>query len=235
VHTWLHNGFLNIDEKKMSKSLGNFFTMKDVLARFDAEVVRFFLLSSHYRSPINFSDAALAESERRVEYLFETMRRLQELGEAHASDAGDVLEPARVDGGRSAFEDAMDDDFNTAAAIGHLSDLTRFANELLEKPQGVDKQKAARTLRRLRSHLSEAGSVLGLFQAQPDEWLSRQRSKAASLRGIDPARVAALIDERSEARKAKDFARADRVRETLKEMGVVLEDTAKGTRWKVGS
>jgi cysteinyl-tRNA synthetase len=235
VHTWLHNGFLNIDEKKMSKSLGNFFTMKDVLARFDAEVVRFFLLSSHYRSPINFSDAALAESERRVEYLFETMRRLQELGEAPASDAGDVLEPARVDGGRSAFEDAMDDDFNTAAAIGHLSDLTRFANELLEKPKGVDKQKAARTLRRLRSHLSEAGSVLGLFQAQPDEWLSRQRSKAASLRGIDPERVAALIVERSEARKAKDFARADRVRETLRELGVVLEDTAHGTRWKVGS
>src|SRR5207248_9472046 len=117
--------------------------IKDVLARFPADAVRYLLLTSHYRSPISFSDAGLEQAEKRVEYCYETLRRLDDLGEG---EEGDLFDPARVDGARDAFLEAMDDDFNTAAALGHLADLFRFANELAEKTAGVDKKKAARTL-----------------------------------------------------------------------------------------
>ena len=234
VKTWLHNGFLNVDERKMSKSLGNFFTIKEVLARFDAEVVRYFMLSSHYRSPITFSDVALDEAEHRLEYLFETLAKLEDLPALSMEDAsGAILDAARVDGARESFLEALDDDFNTAGAIGHLSELTRFANELLEKPKGVDRKQAARTLVRLHAHLRDAGAVLGLFQKPAEAWLSQHRARGAAQKGIEPARVDALIAERADARKGRDFKRADEVRDTLKALGVVLEDTPKGTRWKV--
>jgi cysteinyl-tRNA synthetase len=228
---WLHNGFLTIDEEKMSKSLGNFFTIKDVLARFDAEAVRYFLLTSHYRSPINFSEAALAQATKRLEYLYETLRSIDDLGPGEVE--GEVLEPARIEGARTAFLEAMDDDFNTAAALGHLSDLMRFANELLEKPKGVDRRKAVRTLRRLGREGRELGGILGLFPHAPEEWLSRRRARAAQERGLDPAEVERLVAERAQARRVKDFARADQVREELRARGVTLEDTPRGTRWKV--
>jgi cysteinyl-tRNA synthetase len=228
---WLHNGFLTIDEEKMSKSLGNFFTIRDVLAKYDAEAVRYFVLQSHYRSPLNFSDVALEQAEKRVEYFYETLRKLDELPRSEAG--GELLDPARVEAARAAFLEAMDDDFNTAAALGHLSDLMRFANELLEKPKGVDKQKAARTLGRLQAEARELGGSLGFFARSPEEWLSSRRTRAAAQLGVEPSEVERLIGERAAARQAKDFARADQVREELRARRVVLEDTPRGTRWRI--
>ncbi len=222
---WMHHGFVEIDNEKMSKSLGNFFTLRDVIAKYDAEVMRLFYLGTHYRNPINYSDAILDEAERRLGYLYETLERVDGLaaGTSPAGEGGAVVEDARR---------ALDDDFNAPQVLGVLAEAFTAANALADrkgKKTPEDKAKLAAFARDAR----EVGTELGILQRTPAEALRAIRAKAAARRGIDPTAVEAKLAERAAARKAKDFARGDAIRDELLAMGVAIMDGPAGTTWKI--
>ncbi len=226
ARTWMHHGFVEIDSQKMSKSLGNFFTVREVLAKFDAEVMRVFLLNTHYRNPVNYSDVELAQAERRLVYLYETLEKVDRLAEGGtaAEDGGDDL----VERSRA----ALDDDFNTAVVLGVLADAFTAANALADrkgKKTPEDRAKLARFARDARL----VGVELGILQRGPAQALLALRDRAAARRGIDQALVARRIAERAEARAAKDFPRSDAIRAELLQLGVALMDGPQGTSWKV--
>ena len=228
---WMHHGFVEIDSEKMSKSLGNFFTIRDVLAKFDAEAIRAFLLGTQYRNPINYSDAVLVEAERRLVYLYETLEKADRLSAGGAPAAAAAAEP----GGADLVERcraALDDDFNTAAVLGILADAFTAANARADrkgKRTPEDREALAAFAREARC----VGRELGILQRPPAQALLALRDRAAARRGIDQALVARRIEERAEARKAKDWARSDAIRDELAAQGVALMDGAQGTTWKV--
>jgi cysteinyl-tRNA synthetase len=222
---WMHHGFVEIDSEKMSKSLGNFFTIRQVLERFDAEVMRLFLLGTHYRKPINYSDAILEDAERRLRYLYKTLERVDRLG-AGASAAGrggEVVEAARR---------ALDDDFNAPQVLAVLAEAFTGANALADR-KGKKTPDDRATLAAFARDAREIGVTLGLLQRAPPEALRAIRGRAAARRGIDPADVEARIAERAAARKAKDFARGDAIRDALLARGVEILDGPDGTSWDV--
>ncbi|MFH1818279.1 MAG: cysteine--tRNA ligase [Pseudomonadota bacterium] len=203
VNYWLHNGFVRVDNEKMSKSLGNFFTIREVLEKYDAEVVRFFILRAHYRSPLNYSDAHLDDARGALTRLYTALKN------APATAIGpDWSQPAA-----QRFQASMDDDFNTPEALAVLFELAGEANR--------GDAAAAQTLRSL-------GGVLGLLQREAAGFL--QAGTTAG--GLSEAEIESLIVARQAARKAKDFAESDRIRAALTAAGVVLEDGAGGTTWR---
>ena len=228
---WMHCGFLDIEGAKMSKSLGNVVRLRDALAKVDAEALRFFFLSTHYRHPLNFADKAIADSELRMEYFYETLRKVDERVAGKDFGKGPLHgEPEKF---LKEFEASMDDDFNAPHGLAALSGLFGLMNELTDKPPVKDKPLVGRTLQALREDVRKVSTVLGLFGDDPAQWLLRRRERAVRERGIDVAEVERLITERNEARKAKNFAEADRLRGELKTKGVEIMDTAGGTTWKV--
>jgi cysteinyl-tRNA synthetase len=204
VNYWIHNGFVNVDKEKMSKSLGNFFTIRDVLKKYDAEVLRFFILRAHYRSPLNYSDAHLDDAKGALTRLYTALKSAPAVAQA-------------VDWGgphAARFKAAMDDDFNTPEAVAVLFEL---ANE-------VNRSQSAEAAAQLKS----LAGVLGLLQREPAEFL--QGSAGAG--GLDDAGINVLIEARIAAKKAKNYAEADRIRKELLAAGIVLEDSASGTAWR---
>ncbi len=206
--TWMHAGAVRVDGEKMSKSLGNFFTIREVLEKYHPEVVRFLLVSSHYRSPINYSEDNLKEAKGALERFYTALRGLPEVeasgGEAFAER----------------FAAAMDDDFNTPEAVAVLFEMAREVNRLRE----ADLQAAAALAAKLR----ELAGLLGVLQLEPDAFL-----QAGAAGKVDAAQVEALIQARLEARAAKNWAESDRIRDELTAMGVVLEDGKGGTTWRL--
>ncbi len=201
VRTWMHNGFLNIDDTKMSKSLGNFFTIEDVLKKFDGETVRFFMLRTHYRSPFNFSDQLLEETRTALKRLYTA---LQVAGGVSDLPTIDWAEPRAA-----AFKAAMDDDFNTPGAVAVLFDLASQVN------RGAPADAAM---------LKALGAVLGLLQQRPADYLQGGS-------GLDETAIAQRIAARAAAKLARDFAAADRIRDELAVLGIALKDSAQGTTW----
>lgn len=237
---WVHHGLLTINQEKMSKSLGNFFTIKEVLAKFPAEVVRLFLINNHYRSPLDFSDAALAEAETALVRLYTPLAKIEEMLRAHPAPGGPpprdfapaVLAPDEVERLftlAARFDAALDDDVNTAQALGYLFDAVRLANRLLESPAADQAYLAM--LAHLHQQFLDLGHVLNLLQADPQEMLTTLRQKPWEL-PISADEIEAMICQRAEARKNKDWARADSIRKELADKGILLEDTPQGTVWK---
>ncbi|MBM4387011.1 MAG: cysteine--tRNA ligase [Deltaproteobacteria bacterium] len=225
VRFWLHNGFVNINEEKMSKSLGNFCTIRDVVEVFHPEAMRYLLLGTHYRSPINYTEKNLEDAVSRVQYVYETIQRAEEYLAGRPAAGAKPDEPAF-----SKVVEAMDDDFNTALALAHIADVLKELNEVLDKKEFPEKaSKAAALLAAMR----EATMMLGLFGANPGAALAEIRGYRMKSLTITEEEIGKLIAERTECRKNRNFKRGDEIRDILKEKGVTIMDSPGGTRWKI--
>lgn len=212
---WMHNAFLNIDNRKMSKSLGNFFTVREICEKYDPQVLRFFMLSAHYRSPLNFSAELMEAAKNGLDRIMTAVSNLDYLAagaaEADMTDAEKELF-AQAMAYETKFDEAMDDDFNTADAISAIFELVKFANS---NASGESKKAF---LTALKEEIVKLSDICGLTVEKKEEMLDSD--------------IEALIEERQAARKAKNFARADEIRDELSEKGIVLEDTREGVKWK---
>jgi len=243
VKYWLHNGFVNINAEKMSKSLGNFFTIRDVLEKYDSEVLRFFLLSAHYRSPLDFSDQNLDDAEAGMERIYKALVGIGDFIGSGAPDAAAGLDPAllteaeqelaaRAEALPGRFREAMDDDFNTALAVAHVFDLVRSVNRVLAEGSKGRREMSA-PLATARSAIVGVGEVLGVFTSEPSSYLERIKARKTAELAIAVDEIERLIAERAEARKAKDFNRSDEIRDYLLSRNIMLLDGPQGTSWQV--
>jgi cysteinyl-tRNA synthetase len=251
---WIHNGFVNVDKEKMSKSLGNFVTVRDVFARNDPEALRYFLLTVHYKGPIAFETETLAtgrvvfpgvtEAERRVDYLYQALMRLDPLA------AGTEDKPIKLskelaafasvaDGAEARVDAALDDDLNTPVALAVANEIAKTANELADLAQKRKKDAdlvrsaphvAARLLRALRSAVAH----VGLLQTPPDVYLERTQAQRLRMLGTTAEAILHKLRLRDEARRAKDYARADALRKELDALNIEVADSPMGTTWRVG-
>ena len=212
---WMHNAFLNIDNRKMSKSLGNFRTVREISEQYDLQVLRFFMLNAHYRSPLNFSADLMESSKNALERITEAAGRLKDRKEkASAVELTEAEEKllAEAEGYVKKFEEAMEDDFNTADALAAVFELVKFANT------NVTEEGSAAFAEGILEILVKLCDVLGLAAVKKEEILDKE--------------IEDLIAERQEARKAKNFARADEIRDELLAKGIILKDTREGVKWK---
>jgi cysteinyl-tRNA synthetase len=232
VKYWMHNGFITVDKEKMSKSLGNFFTIKEIINRYEPEVVKYFLLTAHYRSPIEFSDIQLNEAELSIDRYYTTVLRINDFLQSD-STADKITSPAELEelisGLKNKFHNAMNDDFNTASALGFIFELIRELNRFLDsKPSG---QKARDLVKQANDLLAEIGGVLNIFNKTPDAWY-RALMKVKKI-DISEDDLLKKIAQREDARKNRDWSTADDIRNELAEMNIVLEDKKDGTAWKI--
>ncbi len=235
VRFWLHNGFVNIAKEKMSKSLGNFLTIKEILKDHHPEVVRLFLLSRHYRSPIDYSTQGLEETRQNLVRFYQTLEGIDEALQKTAGKQKGKASPEEaaarknVDAFTKRWEEAMDDDFNTAAALAPLFELSRDLNRILQGPSA----KETEILRQGKEAFALAGKVLGIFQQDPSVFLEKEQQRKAQKLTITEEEIARLIRERDEARSTKNWKRADEIRDLLASQGIILEDTPQGTAWRI--
>jgi len=241
VRFWVHNGFVNIEHEKMSKSLGNILAIRDLLREYHPEALRLFLLSNHYRSPVDFSFQNMAEARANLDRFYSVLQGVEEFlagrkeaipltPETLRGVAKEVYE--KVYTVKEKFLEAMDDDFNTALALGHLHDLTRTLNRVLGDKGFCKDPAAAVLLGEGRSRLLESGKIMGLFRQAPLEFFSGQRKRYLQAKGLQEKEIQDLVTRREAARKARDWARADEIRAQAASLGIVLEDGPAGTTWR---
>jgi len=215
VNVWMHNGFVRIDDEKMSKSLGNFFTIREVLKRYDPEVVRYFILTSHYRSPLNYSDQHLDNAQAALTTLYTSLRGFENI-------KSDLPEEMGADSANAKFFAAMNDDFNTPEALAALFELAHKLNR--------EKKYHPKKSEHFAGQLKGLAGLLGLLERDPEVFLKTGIGEE----GLSAAEVEDLIARRQQARADKDWAEADRLRDALQDKGIVIEDSADGTQWRRG-
>ena len=288
VRYWIHNGFVNINKEKMSKSLGNILTIKEILKDWHPEVLRLFFLSHHYRSPVDYSDDSFAEAKSGLDRFYSTLKSIKDelarvpspstgetpklspsltgepsklsspltgepsklsspltgepsklpsplTGEGKGGGGGVPITEARqaIESFRSRFEEAMDDDFNTAQALGFFYDLETQLNSLLSLSKSNPTEEIASLLRKALNYFSTMGWVFGLFRDDPDKYLDQQKKEGLDKLKLSEEEIIRFIEERKAARKEKNWKRADEIRNNLLSKGIVLEDAPSGTIWKI--
>ena len=233
VRFWVHNGFVQVNSEKMSKSLGNFITIRNILTHYLPEVLRFFLLTKHYRSPLDYSDSALDEAEKALRRLYQAMQGAGQALQGQKWVDRDFPQDLRNEFSQagSSWRVSMDDDLNTAGALGHMFTMARIINRILEDK----KLRTSHTGREIMEEFTESfrnwSRVLGVLGREPGEFLHSLRACRAARAGIDPQHVENLLNIRQQARVKKDFAQADAVRDELAALGVEVRDTLQGADW----
>ena len=239
---WIHNGFVKINSEKMSKSIGNIFTISDILKCYHPEVLRLFMLQSHYKSPVDFSDDAIAEARMGMERLYSTMKSIKEILTGCDDFSGINIDHLSGTDRELAeklmalpekFVDAMDDDLATPRAIGHIFDVVRMLNGYMGDKVFTSNAIACFIMNISQKNIREVGQVLGLFLEDPDDYFHKDRDREAGKRGLDVAEIDRLIEERRVARQVKDWKRADEIRCILSEKKILLKDSSSGTNWKI--
>jgi cysteinyl-tRNA synthetase len=237
---WIHNGFVNINKEKMSKSLGNILTIKEILKLWHPEVLRLFFLSHHYRSPVDYSEDSLLDAKTGLDRFYITLHAIQEELQKPISikqKKGDLtpIESARktVESFQARFEEAMDDDFNTAQALGYFYDLQTALNGLLTLSRGQPTDEIRSLLNQGNDHFLNRGLSLGLFREEPKVYTDKQKKGGLKKLGLLEEDILNLIEARKTARENKDWKKADEIRSDLLSKGIVLEDTPSGTTWKL--
>jgi cysteinyl-tRNA synthetase len=233
---------VNINSEKMSKSLGNFFTIREILERYDSEVLRFFLLSAHYRSPIDFSDQNLADAEAGLDRIYSALAGVDDFLAKNASDTSEASSQSgneaveelteKLSRLQDRFCEAMDDDFNTALAIAHIFDLARSLNRVLAD-KNIESIPMTPLFRQVKYEIATIAEVLGVLNTAPADYQARLKGRKSATLNIAVEKIEELVAERAAARKAKDFKRSDEIRNHLLELGIELLDGPAGTEWKV--
>jgi len=239
---WIHNGFIRVNKEKMSKSLGNIFNMREAMTLYHPEVLRLFMLQSHYRSPVDFSEESLAEARMGMERFYETLKTIHDTaGEnidstnisAKDLTGNDKEVYDRIQTLPERFVEAMDDDFNTARAIGYIFDTVRTINGYTADTTFAPSSASVFVLEAARTYMRDVGKVLGLFLEDPDDYFEKDRRREVRKQGLDVDEIERLIDERRQARAEKNYTRADEIRDMLATQRVILKDAPEATTWKI--
>ena len=229
VKYWIHNGFVNINQEKMSKSLGNFLMIKDVLKTYHPEVVRLFLLSNHYRSPIDFTQKAMDEARSGLDKMYALLLRVDKtMGFESTQDikSGDCWQQ---------FCEAMNDDFNSARGIGIIFDTVRTVNRLLDQYDNSGSDPIKKKIQNDLADILRTGNILGILLEKPAVYFDKKQTQVIEQKSVDPTMIAKMVEERNVARKAKDWKKADQIRDQLADMDVILEDRPEETVWKINN
>jgi len=232
---WVHNGFVQVDAEKMSKSLGNFKTIREIMEAYIPETLRYFLLTKHYRSPIDFTLENMDEAEKNLRRIY-TVRQDIAMALDKAKWSGAALPPEitkELDDLEASWEAAMADDVNTAAALGHVFNLVRLAGRIAEDKAMRKSQGAKQAWERILADLDTWGQVLGVFRQEPTQFLTALRNIQARRKGIDTVQIETLLEKRAEARTNKDFAASDTLRDQILALGASVKDTPAGQMWDV--
>ena len=233
VKYWVHNGFVRVDSEKMSKSLGNFITIRDIMKDFHGEVLRFFLLTKHYRSPLDYSDGSLEETEKALKRVYWAKTGLQKELQKEKWSKGQGFPEAsqELQDLASKWDQAMQDDLNTAEAVGYVFGLVRLANRMLEDKTFRKSEAGKEIMQQMLGMLEGWGDALGVFQRSGEEFLEQLKLMRCNRLDIDPQTVQEMVLKRQQARKDKDFETADNIREELTAKGIEVMDTPEGPRW----
>jgi cysteinyl-tRNA synthetase len=239
---WMHNGFVKINSEKMSKSLGNIFPVREILKNYHPEVLRLFMLQSHYRSPVDYSDDSLTEARAGLLRGYRTLQLMKEIHGKLTADANPVSKKSSAQEESyiskfkhftEKFNEAMDDDFNTAQALGHVFDMVRLTNNLIADEKNIptfDKEEILTVAKKTFDHF---GAVLGIFQSDADHFFISDKETELRKRGLNIDEIENLVKQRQSARKDKDWSRADDIRKKLSQLNIVLKDSADGTSWMI--
>ncbi len=236
VKSWIHHGFVTIKDEKMSKSLGNFLTIREILKKYSAEVLRFFIFSSHYRSPLDFSATAMEQAETGLNRLYSCLAEIAKLpatgdpGKAQAAGKKNIKKINSLD---QRFCQAMDNDFNTAQGLGHIFEVIKALNTILQSLPPIPAQADLELLRGAAKNIRELAAIMGLLSHDPLNFIAEKQKQILADLNLEPGAIERLIQQRDEARKEKNWARADELRNKLAEMNIEIKDGTEGTSWQV--